>query len=604
MKNFKKSNNKKSTLFRGQRNYKNKNREKSTRMIDHSFRSDEKQKQEHIEKVEISQSTNQTFDFKRERDEKKQLRKIDEKEYRQQMKSENIYFILKQQQNKLMLMEVPQKMKNQNQKMIDMINSKIDKNREKFKNEKVKNEEDRKIVKEKTTRKHKINKMLTKTNIKFDEFLHFTQQGKTVEEILTDEYNEEFNILNERKNTKIRMIERIKEFKNKNSINQKKQDRLIKKMKKVSRSSSKEERMRIMRQLEKEHSKTPSNEKDNERKRKERLEKDLKDKFDESFEDLKNLSDEELEKLLEEKSIEHIKKNIEKLKKQKKDKFIRDRVKHLEKQLEWMNNNQNKRQQSKDKMSNLRFDNKTGMSEMVFKVPVNNENNLDEKDCRKILEIMTKRCRSLGIHIQGRRIHQDESSPHIHLFLHDPKFDLLKKQMDFINQKYKDIIIKKNGHLFDYKRMSKQELKLYGELSQNDKFDVVNQRLKENMKTWRVQKKEVPEEARIRRNKKIEIENQKPVSKRYFNNLNMKIDKLNDIKKEINYTWTDKLIKVLQHKNLERRQDTYEQERNIILKRQKTIDNINNETNSQDNRDNRPKMEFDFNSRIKEDEEN
>lgn len=610
MNNSKNKNQNKSTLFRGQRNYKNKTRYsktetikkkgggtktitktgKTNRMIDHSFRGEQKQEQEHIEKMEKTQvSRNTMFDLNREKDEKKQIRKIDEREYRQQMKSDNVYFILTQQKNKLMLMEVPEKRKRQNQKMIDMILNKIEKNREQFKKEKVKNQEDRKIVKEKCNRKRKINKMLTKTNLKYDEFLHFVNSGKQVEEILNDEYNEEFNILNEAKTIKMRMIERIKENKN---LNQKKQDRLIKKMKKVSSSSTREEEMKIMRQLEKQDNKENKNENENQKKKNQRLEKDLKDKFDTNFEDIENLTDEELDELLEEKSKEYIEKNEEKLKKQKKDKFIRDREKHLKTQVKWLNDNQEQRQKSKDKMSNNRFDNKTNMSEMIFKVPVNNENNLDVKDCRKILEIMTKRCQEQGIQIISRRIHTDESSPHIHIFLHDPKFDLLRKQMKHINQKY--------GTNFDYNNMSNKELKLYGELGQKDKFDVVNQRLKENMKTWRVQKKELPEEVRVRRNKKMEEENKKRVSKRYFNNLNMKLDKLNEIKKEINYTWSNKLIKVLEHKTIEGRQDAYERESDIILKRQSTINNINKETYERD----RPKMEFDFNTKREKEEEN
>jgi len=178
-------------------------------------------------------------------------------------------------------------------------------------------------------------------------------------------------------------------------------------------------------------------------------------------------------------------------------------VESVEKYVQMKNNFNNNNVQSTN--------GKTLLQEMVYKIPNKFNQDLTNKEIKKI--IISNQKRNIG-KILGFVIHNDESSRHLHLFFTDPDFQLLQKQVDYINKKFN-----KN---FNYKNMSKEELIEMGELQQKLDREVLNDKNVKNVLSHELDKTLTNEE-RIERNSKMNRDNRMKklkISEREFNNRN------------------------------------------------------------------------------------
>lgn len=239
--------------------------------------------------------------------------------------------------------------------------------------------------------------------------------------------------------------------------------------------------------------------------------------------------------------------------------------------------------------------NNTYVQELLFK-PMTKGFQMNNEELLSLRKKIIEQEKEKGNIVLASRIHNDESSPHIHFFIFSKDFDVGQNQVDFINKKYNK----------SFKNILTQDEKTeYGQLKQKHYYEMVNSVLQDDKKfvlkhlvNEKINSNEEIEQLteeeqlslnnrndeRIRENKRIKVRTGKTsISKRKYNrktlmleNQELELKKLNQMEEQ-KFTNEKKELESLQKEIKEREEYLKEQknkieelnQREITIKRRK-----------------------------------
>jgi len=228
----------------------------------------------------------------------------------------------------------------------------------------------------------------------------------------------------------------------------------------------------------------------------------------------------------------------------------------------------------KDKKRNINKDEivsgtKTVVQELLFN-PVSTYGLMTKEEVEVLRDKIIQEETAKGNFVLLSAIHNDESSPHIHIFIMSKDFNIMNNQIDFINKKY--------GTEFNpYNKMTKKEQEEYGRIQQDHFYDLMNSVMTEDrkfvrkhlldtteidlIKDLKVKEGVIEQKDLLRKNENnvIKIRKDEKIDKRTYNNENQKIEKNLEKFDELN-------------KELEKKVVNYQN--NLILQKQKSIDDL------------------------------
>ena len=229
----------------------------------------------------------------------------------------------------------------------------------------------------------------------------------------------------------------------------------------------------------------------------------------------------------------------------------------------------------KDKKRNINKDEivsgtKTVVQELLFN-PVSTYGLMTKEEVEVLRDKVIQEETEKGNFVLASMIHNDEKSPHLHIFIMSKDFNIINNQVDFINKKY--------GTEFNpYNKMTKKEQEEYGRRQQDHFYELMNSVMSDDRKFVRKHlldtteidkvldlkaKEEIIEQKNLLRkneNNVIKIRKDEKIDKRKYNNMNQKIEENLEKFDELNQGLTEKVVK---HQN------------NLILIRQQNINELN-----------------------------
>lgn len=178
---------------------------------------------------------------------------------------------------------------------------------------------------------------------------------------------------------------------------------------------------------------------------------------------------------------------------------------------------------------------KTIVQELMFN-PVSKHRLMTKEEVEKLKDIVIEEEKSKGNFVLFSAIHNDETSPHLHVFIMSKDFNIMNNQVDFINKKY-------NKNFNPYNKMTSSEQEEFGRTQQDHFYSLLNGVMTEDRKFVRKHlldtteidlikdektKKEVIERKNLLRqneNNLIKVKKNDKIDKRQYNRVNNNIDK-------------------------------------------------------------------------------
>jgi hypothetical protein len=212
---------------------------------------------------------------------------------------------------------------------------------------------------------------------------------------------------------------------------------------------------------------------------------------------------------------------------------------------------------------------KTIVQELMFN-PVSKHRLMTKEEVEKLRDKVIEEEKSKGNFVLMSVIHNDETSPHLHVFIMSKDFNIMNNQVDFINKKY-------NKNFNPYNKMNFTEQEEFGRTQQDHFYELMNSVISQDKKFVRKHlldtteidliedekvKNEIIERKDLLRkndNNVIKIRKTDKIDKRKYNRVNNIIDK--------NLNKFDEKIKIIEEKelNIQTTKKTYTDE----LKKQK-----------------------------------
>jgi len=250
----------------------------------------------------------------------------------------------------------------------------------------------------------------------------------------------------------------------------------------------------------------------------------------------------------------------------------------------------------KDKKRNMNKDEivsgtKTIVQELMFK-PITGGIKMTIEELTELQNKIKEEEKAKGNFVFASMIHDDESRPHIHIFIMSKSMNILNNQVNFINEKYQTTFN-------PYNLMKKEEQKRFGVKQQDHYYELINSVITQDKKFVRkhivdttqidlIKDEKMKQEAieqkdliRKSNNLLIKARNRESINKREFNNINNDIEKNIEKFEMINLEFIDKENK------LENRKTKYQKE----LQREK-------QKMQQDYEDMKSKLQNKFNEQL------
>lgn len=109
---------------------------------------------------------------------------------------------------------------------------------------------------------------------------------------------------------------------------------------------------------------------------------------------------------------------------------------------------------------------KTIVQELMFN-PVSKHRLMTKEEVEKLKDIVIQEEKSKGNFVLFSAIHNDETSPHLHVFIMSKDFNIMNNQVDFINKKY-------NKNFNPYNKMTSSEQEEFGRTQQDHFYELMN----------------------------------------------------------------------------------------------------------------------------------
>jgi|GEM_PF-4473872 len=117
---------------------------------------------------------------------------------------------------------------------------------------------------------------------------------------------------------------------------------------------------------------------------------------------------------------------------------------------------------------------KTIVQELMFN-PVSKHCLMTKEEVEKLRDKVIEEEKTKGNFVLFSAIHNDETSPHLHVFIMSKDFNIMNNQVDFINKKY-------NKNFNPYNKMNFTEQEEFGRTQQDHFYELMNEVMTENRK--------------------------------------------------------------------------------------------------------------------------